>query len=138
MCTATVPASAGEALGMLASALRMQRAALGFLADMDAAGVPAAAAAECLHGLEQADAVQAAARGRLLAAFDAQDGSVADGQRTARTWLVHVTRVTRGQAGEHKAVQALAEGHRVLLAGLAEGDVITKSVALQLARWGRR
>jgi hypothetical protein len=43
--------------------------------------------------------------------------------------------VTRGQAGEHKAVQALAEGHRVLLAGLREGGVITKSVALQLARW---
>jgi len=48
---------------------------------------------------------------------------------------VHVTRVTRGQAAEHKAVQALAEGHRVLLAGLREGDVITKSVALQLAKW---
>ena len=48
---------------------------------------------------------------------------------------MHVTRVTRGQAAEHKAVQALAEGHRVLLAGLREGDVITKSVALQLAKW---
>ena len=55
---------------------------------------------------------------------------MADGQRTARTWLVHSTRVTRGQAAEHKAVQALAEGHRPLLAGLREGDVITKSVAL--------
>src|SRR3974377_1855275 len=74
-------------------------------------------------------------RGQLLAAFDAQDGSVADGQRTTRTWLVHSTRVTRGQVAEQKAVQALAEGHRVLLAGLAKGDVITKSVELQLARW---
>ena len=101
MCAVTVPASAGEALGMLTSALRMQRAALGFLADIDAADMPAAAAAECLQGLEQADAVGAAARGQLLAVFDAQDGSVADGQRTARTWLVHVTRVTRGQAAEH-------------------------------------
>jgi Domain of unknown function (DUF222) len=62
---------------------------------------------------------------------------VADGQRTIRTWLVNVTRVTRGQAGEHRAVQALAEGHRVLLAGLAEGDVLSKSVALQLAKWTR-
>ena len=32
-------------------------------------------------------------------------------------------------------MQALAEGHRVLLAGLREGEAITKSVALQLARW---
>jgi hypothetical protein len=61
---------------------------------------------------------------------------VADGQRTARTWLVHSTRVTRGQAAEHQAVQALAEGHRPLLAGLRE-QAITKSVALQLAKWTR-
>ncbi|HLN71456.1 MAG TPA: hypothetical protein VK280_29830 [Streptosporangiaceae bacterium] len=127
MCVTTVPASAGEALGML-------EAALGFLADMDAAGMPTQAAAECLQGLERADAIEAAARGQLLAAFDAQDGSVADGQRTARTWLVHVTQVTRGQAAEHKAVQALAEGHRRLLAGL-RGQALTKSVALQLAKW---
>ena len=45
MCTVTVPASAGEALEMLQSAMRMQRAALGFLAYVDAADVPAAAAA---------------------------------------------------------------------------------------------
>jgi hypothetical protein len=43
--------------------------------------------------------------------------------------------VTRGQAAEHKAVQELAQGHAPLLAGLREGHVITKSVALQLARW---
>jgi hypothetical protein len=134
MCTLTVPASAGKALGMLKSAQSMQQAALGFLADMDAAGMPTDVLAECLQDLEQTDAVGAAARGQLLAAFDAQDGSVADGQRTARTWLVHVTRVTRGQAGEHKAVQALAEGHPVLLAGLRE-RAVSKSVALQLARW---
>jgi Domain of unknown function (DUF222) len=130
MSTVMVPASAGEALGMLESAL-------GFLADADAAGMPAGALAECLRGLERADAVGAAARGRLLAAFDAKDGSVSDGQRTTRAWLVHCTRVTRGRAGEHKAVQALAVGHRVLLAGLREGDVLTKSVALQLAKWTR-
>jgi len=136
MCAVTVPASAGDALGMLASALRMQQVALGFLADMDTPGLPVAALAECLQGLERADAVEAAARGQLLATFDAQDGSVADGQRTARTWLVHSTGVTRGQAAEHQAVQALAEGHRPLLAGLRE-QAITKSVALQLAKWTR-
>jgi Domain of unknown function (DUF222) len=43
--------------------------------------------------------------------------------------------VTRGQAAEHKAVQALAECHVPLLAGLREGHVITKSQALQLAKW---
>ena len=41
--------------------------------------------------LERVDAIAAAVRGRLLEAFDARDGHVADGQRTARTWLVHST-----------------------------------------------
>ena len=130
MSTVTVPANGSEALEMLACAA-------GFLADLDAAQMPAEALAGCLRGLERADAVQAAARGRLLAAFDVKDGHLADGQRTTRTWLVHSTRVTRGQAAEHKAVQALAEGHRPLLAGLREGHVLTTSVALQLARWTR-
>jgi hypothetical protein len=110
---------------------------MGFLADADAAQMPAGALAECLRALERVDAVGAAARGRFLAAFDAQDGPLADGQRTVRAWLVHCLRVTRGQAGEHQAVQALARGHRPLLAGLRAGHVLTTSVALQLARWTR-
>ncbi len=110
---------------------------LGVLAGTDPAGQPAEALAEALRMLEQADAVGAAARGRLLEVFDAQDGHLADGQRSTRTWLVHCTRVTRGQASEYQAVQALAREHAVLLAALAEGDVLTKSVALQLAQWTR-
>jgi hypothetical protein len=50
---------------------------------------------------------------------------------------VRCTRVTKGQAAEHRAVQALARQHPVLVAALAEGHVLTKSVALQLARWTR-
>jgi Domain of unknown function (DUF222) len=130
MSTVMVPGSAGEALAMLESAV-------GFLADADAAQLPAGVLAGCLAGLERADAIGAAARGRLLAAFDGKDGPVADGQRNTRTWLVHMLRVTRGQAAEHKAVQALAAGHGPLLAGLREGHVLSKSVALQLARWTR-
>jgi Domain of unknown function (DUF222) len=137
MCTGTVPATGAEALGMLESALGMQESALRFLAAEDAAAVPAQAAADRLRALEHNDAVGAAVRGRLLAVFDAQDGHLADGQRSTRTWLVHATRVTKGQAGEYQAIQALARGHAPLLAALAEGHVLTKSVALQLARWTR-
>ena len=53
---------------------------------------------------------------------------MADGQRNIRTWLVHAARVTKGQALEHQAVQRLAERHPRLLAGLAEGHVLTKSI----------
>jgi len=130
MCTAAVPAGSGEAL-------RLVESLLGSLAGEDAAELPAEVVAERLRALERVDAVGAALRGRYLEVFDAQDGPAADGQRTARTWLVHCTRVTKGQAGEHKAVEALARDHPVLTAALAEGWVLTKSVALQLAKWTR-
>ena len=132
MCTAAVPASASaeDALGLV-------EALLGSLAGEDAAELPAEVVAGRLRALERVDAIGAALRGRYLEVFDAQDGSVADGQRTVRTWLVHSTRVTRGQAAEHKAVQALARRHPILTAALAEGWVLTKSEALQLAKWTR-
>ena len=123
MCIGTSPASAGEVL----------ESAAGLLAGLDATEMPAEAVAEVLRGMERADAVLAAARGRLLAAFDAKNGHLTDGQRTTRSWLVHSLRVTRGQAAEHKAAQALARDHGPLLAALADGHVLTKSAALQLA-----
>ena len=133
----TDPATAAEALAMLESAAGLQESALAFLAAQDAAALPGPAAADQLRALERHGAIEAAVRGRLLAVFDAQDGHLADGQRSTRTWLVHSLRVTRGQAGEYLAVQALACSHRVLHAALAEGWVITESEALQLARWTR-
>ncbi len=90
--------------------------------------------ADGLRALERIDAAGAALRARLLHSFDAQQGSAADGQRTTRTWLVNCLRVTKGQAGEYKAIQALASKHGPLLAGLRD-RVLTKSVALLLARW---
>jgi hypothetical protein len=105
------------------------------LARLDPAQLPDDVVARGLRVLERADAVQAAVRGRFLAAFDARDVHLADGQRTTRAWLVHSLRVTRGQAAEHKAVQALAAEHGPLLAALADGHVLTKSAALQLAKW---
>jgi hypothetical protein len=130
VCTVTGSASAGEALDMLESLSAV-------LARADLAQVPDEVVARGLRVLERADAVQAAVRGRLLAVFDARDLHLADGQRSTRAWLVHSLGVTRGQAAEHKAVQALATDHGPLLAGLAGGHVRTTSVALQLARWTR-
>jgi hypothetical protein len=137
MCTTTDPATAAEALAMLESAQGLQESALGFLAAQDPAGLPGPAVADQLRALERHDAIEAAVRARLLEVFDVQDGHLADGQRTTRTWLVHSTRVTKGQAAEYQAIQALARDHQVLLTALAEGCVLTKSVALQLARWTR-
>ena len=129
MSGVTTPATTDEALAML-------EAAWGFLAGLDHANMPAEALSDCLLGMERADAVAAAARGPMLAAFDAQDGPVAGGQRNVRSWLVRTARVTKGQAFEHQAVQRLAEAHRPLLAGLRD-HAVTTSVALRLARWTR-
>ena len=85
--------------------------------------------------MEWAGAIQAAARGQFLQAFDVKDGHLRDGRRTTRAWLVHSLRVTKGQAGQYRAVQALAREHRPLLEGLRDGGVFTTSVALQLAQW---
>ncbi len=130
MCTAAVPAGEADELDLL-------QTLMGSLAGADPAGLGEQEVARRLRVLEQVDAIEAAVRGRLLEVFDAQDGHLADGQRSTRTWLVQCTRVTRGQAGEHMAVQGLAREHPVLLAALAEGDVLTKLVALQLAKWTR-
>jgi hypothetical protein len=130
MGTVAIPANGSEALCMLESAV-------GFLARMDPMQLPDGEAARYLRVMEHADAIEAAARGRLLQAFDARDGHLADGQRTIRAWLVHSLRVTRGQAAEHKAVQALARDHGPLIEALAEGHVVAKSIALQLAKWTR-
>ena len=104
-----------------ADALEILESLMASLAGQDAAELPDEVLAESLRALERVDAVGAALRGRYLEAFDARDGHVADGQRTARTWLVHSTRVTRGQAAEHKAVQVLARRHPVLADALARG-----------------
>jgi hypothetical protein len=102
--TATIPVSVDQALDMVLCGL-------GFLADADAAGLPADLVARLLRGLEDADAIGAAARGRLLAAFDSRDLHLADGQRTTRAWLVNTTGITKRQAAEHLAVAGLAREH---------------------------
>ena len=119
MCTAAPPLTARDQLALAESLLAG-------LAGQDAAGQPAAVLADGLRALERIDAAGAALRARLLHGFDAQQGSVADGQRTTRTWLVNCLRVTKGQAGEYKALQVLASKHGPLLAGLRD-RVLTKS-----------
>jgi hypothetical protein len=119
-------------------ALAMARMGMTYLAAADAASMPGQALAECLEALEQIGAVSAAARGRLLTAFDAKDGSHEFGQRTWKAWTVNHLRVSPGQAGEYQGLLRLAREHPALAAALAEGGVMPKSMALQTAKWLRR
>jgi hypothetical protein len=83
------PACTAEAMGMVLTGLR-------YLAATDPATLAAQAQADCLHGLEQADAISTAARARVLAAFTAGQGYCADADYSPTSWLIHRTRVTKG------------------------------------------
>src|SRR5579862_4325372 len=129
MCMMTDPASPAEVLAKL-------RALAGYLAELDAASMPAAELGQYIRELVQADAILAAALAPMLAAYDAKDGHQGDGQKTLRAWLVHMARITRAEAAQFKAMRALPRDHEPLLAGLRT-KAVSKSMALQLAKWTR-
>jgi hypothetical protein len=81
-----------------ADALALLESVMASLAGQDPAGLPDEEKARRLRVLERVDAIEAAVRGRLLQAFDAAGCPMADGQRGTRAWLVHATRVTKGQS----------------------------------------
>jgi hypothetical protein len=124
---AAPPASTHEALAMLTSAL-------GYLAAADPTQMPASEQAECLQALERSDAVETAARARVLGAFTAGKGYAEDADYSPRSWLIHKTRITRSAATGHTAWAARARVHPRILATMATGDV-TEPYARTLCQW---
>src|ERR1035441_9827698 len=78
---ASPPASTSEALAMLTSAMT-------YLAAADATQLTASEQAECLQRLEQADAIETAARASVLGAFTAGQGYCEDADYSPRAWLI--------------------------------------------------
>lgn len=115
----------------------MVHAGLGYLAAADATEMAAEAQAECLRGLERADAVATAARASILAAFTAGRGYAADADYSPRAWLIHKTNITRGAAAGHTAWARRAAGHSEVVKVLAAGD-ISESVARTICTWTDR
>jgi hypothetical protein len=105
------------------------------LAAADPAAMAAQAQAECLLALEQGDAVSAAARARILAAFTAGQGYSADAGYSPASWLIHRTKVTKGTARGHLAWAHRAAGHPQVVAALAEGTVLPESMARTICGW---
>jgi hypothetical protein len=128
MSAAPSPASAAEALGML-------RSAMGYLAASDATAMAAETQAKCLLALEQLDAIETAARASILAAFTAGQGHAADADYSPRAWLMHKTRVTRGAASGHLGWVRRAAAHPQVAAALAEGHILSESVARKICQW---
>jgi hypothetical protein len=126
--TIPAPASHAEAVQMVLTGLR-------HLAAADPTAMAVQAQAECLLALEQGDAISAAARARILAAFTAGRGYAADADYSPTSWLIHRTRVTKGAARGHLAWAHRAAGHPQVVAALAEGTVLSESMARTICGW---
>ncbi|HEY6311913.1 MAG TPA: DUF222 domain-containing protein [Streptosporangiaceae bacterium] len=128
MSTTPTFASTSEAMAMVL-------AGLGYLAAADPAAMTARTQADHLRGLEQAHAVSTAARAGILAAFTAGRGYAADADYSPTSWLIHRTGVTEGAARAHLAWGRRVDGHPRMVAALAEGDVLTESMARTVCEW---
>jgi hypothetical protein len=108
---------------------------LSYLAAADPTAMAAQAQAGCLRALEQGDAISTAARARILAAFTAGQGYSADGDYSPTSWLIHRTKVTKGAARGHLCWARRAIAHSQVLAALAEGTVLSESMARTICGW---
>jgi hypothetical protein len=111
------------AFASVSEAMDMARAALGYLAAADAAQLPAEILAECLRGLERTDAISTAARSSFLSAFTLGKGYSADADYSARAWLMHKTKISRGAAASHTAWARRAADHPAVVAALATEEL---------------
>jgi hypothetical protein len=108
---------------------------LSHLAAADPTAMAVQAQAECLLALEQGDAISAAARARILAAFTAGRGYAADADYSPTSWLIHRTRITKGAARAHLAWAHRDTVHPQVVAALAEGTVLSESMARTICGW---
>ena len=120
-------ASASEAMDMV-------QAGLSYLAAADAAQLAAQTQAECLRGLERADAISTAVRASFLSAFTVGKGYSRDADYSARAWLMHKTEITRGAAASHTAWARRAATHPRVVAALATGD-LSESYGRTICQW---
>src|SRR5579859_6330874 len=128
MSIVPLPASPAEAVDRVLSDLK-------YLAATDPAALAAEVQAECLQAFEQADAISTAARARFLTAFTAGQGYSADADYSPAAWLIHRTRITRGAARGHLGWARRAVTHPQVVAALAEGTVVSESIAQVICEW---
>ena len=126
--------SAAPAFASVGEAIEMARAALGYLAAVDATQLAAQTQAECLRGLEQTDAIATAARASFLSAFTAGQGYADDADYSAVSWLMHRTGITRGAAVGHAAWARRAGTHPKVVAALA-AEQVSESVGRLICLW---
>ena len=68
-------------------------------------------------------------------AFTAAQGYAADADYSPASWLIHRTKVTEGAARAHLGWARRAAAHPQVLAALAEGTVLSESMARLICGW---
>ena len=106
-----------------------------FLAAADMTQLPAECIAELLAAMEQVDAGQAAVRGQAVSILAARQMYTEFGHRAPTPFLIHWTRVKYGKAVQVAKLGRLHRQHPLLAAALAEQDVVSESIAVQIAAW---
>jgi Domain of unknown function (DUF222)/HNH endonuclease len=130
--------SASPAPGSAKQAMDMMRRALEYLAAAGPAGLPSAELSEYLCELERLAAIETAVRASLLAAFAAGQGPAADAAHSLGAWLMHKTGVSRGGAAGLVGWMRRGVAHPEVAVALADGDVLTESVARNVCKWTDR
>jgi len=110
------------------------RAGLGYLAALDPTTLPACAQAQLLRLLEQAHALETAARAQGLRAFTAARGYHDDACYGPKSWLVNELGVTKGAAAAYLGWARRDAAHPRVLAALAAVE-ISESVARTICDW---
>jgi len=105
------------------------------LTAADPTAFAAQAQAECLQALEQADAMSTAVRAGFLGAFTSGQGYAEDADYSPTAWLIHRTRITKGAARAHLGWARRVQVHPQVGAVLAEGTVLTESMARTVCGW---
>jgi hypothetical protein len=106
---------------------------MGYLAAADATAMEAATQAQCLRTLEQLHAIETAARASVLGAL--ASSRTGAGDFSPRAWLVRETGVTAGAATGHAAWARRAAAHPQVMEALAEGHLLSESVARTICTW---
>jgi hypothetical protein len=116
-CTGTGPVS-------IEQALRMIRDGMGYLADLDAASLTTVVLGETVRGLEQADAVEAVARGSCSRRTRRRTGTWPRGRRCCGPRR-YTCWGARGAGGGVPGGEVLDVRAWLLRAGLRQGDALT-------------
>jgi hypothetical protein len=115
--------------------LESVKSAMRSLAAADMTRLPAECIAELLAAMEHIDAGQAAVRGQAVSILAGQQIYHQYGHRAPTPFLTHWTRVKGGKASQVARLGSLHRAHPLLAAALAEQDVVSESIAVQIATW---